>query len=180
MAVFAVSPALAQEAPVASAAPEPQAAAAAEVAVQAPVASQAQAAPAAEAVPVSSPAAPAVVLPTVPKLKIAWDCGECKHNDKVVALIEEAYAEEARKNAFAVSETDVAEVAIIDIRQRPPGARVMLGIMAGKDRLGLRINYLGQEYKVSDYSANAVLGLNHLSASVGKQAYAQLAAKPAQ
>lgn len=179
MAMFAIPPVLAQVAPEAAAAPEPQAAAQPQAATQAPVVSEPQAAPATEATPVAS-AAPATVLSTVPKLRIAWECGECVHNDKVVALIEQAYAEEARKNAFAVSETDVAEVAIIDIRQRPPGARVMLGIMAGKDRLGLRINYLGQEYKVSDYSANAILGLNHLSASVGKQAYAQLAAKPAQ
>ena len=123
---------------------------------------------------------PAQTLPAVPKLNITWDCGDCEHNDKVVPLIEQAYAAEAKKNSFAVSETDVAEVAITDIRQRPPGVRVMLGFMAGKDRLGLRIRYLGQEYTVSDTSANAVMGLNHLSESVGKRTYAELSKKPAQ
>jgi hypothetical protein len=122
----------------------------------------------------------AAELPTVPKLNITWDCGDCEHNDKVVPLIEQAYAAEAKKNSFAVSETDIAEVAITDIRQRPPGVRVMFGFMAGKDRLGLRIRYLGQEHTVSDTSANAVMGLNHLSESVGKRTYAELSQQPAQ
>lgn len=123
---------------------------------------------------------PAQAWPTVPKLNITWDCGDCERNDKVVPLIERAYAAEARKNSLAVSETDVAEVAITDIRQRPPGVRVMFGFMAGKDRLGLRIRYLRQEYAVSDTSANAIMGLNYLSESVGKRAYAELSKKPAQ
>jgi len=151
LAVLAVSPVFAQEA--------------------APAATSAEtAAPAAEAA-----AAPvAVATTTVPKLKITWDCGECEHNDAVPPLIEQAYAAEAQKHALTVSETDVAEVTITDIRQRPPGVRVMFGFMAGKDRLGLHIQYAGHAYDVSDTSANAVMGLNHLSASVGKQAYEQL------
>lgn len=124
-------------------------------------------------------AEPAQARATVPRLNITWDCGDCEHNDKVVPLIEQAYAAEAEKNSLTVSETDVAEAAIVDIRQRPPGVRVMFGVMAGKDRLGLRIRYLGQEYTVSDTSANAIMGLNHLSESVGKRAYAELSAKPA-
>lgn len=144
-----------------------------------PVWAQVASAPesAAEAVAETSPAG---TLPTVPKLNITWDCGDCEHNDKVLPLIEQAYAAEATKHSFAVSQTDVAEVAITDIRQRPPGVRVMFGIMAGKDRLGLRIRYGGQEYTVSDTSANAIMGLNYLSESVGKKTYAELAAKPAQ
>ncbi len=123
---------------------------------------------------------PLSTLPTIPKLNIIWDCGECEHNEKVVPLIQQAYADEAKKNAFAVSETDMAEVAITDIRQRPPAVRVMFGIMAGRDRIGLRIRYLGQEYTVSDTSANAIMGLNHLLESVGKGVYAKLATKPVQ
>jgi hypothetical protein len=116
----------------------------------------------------------------VPKLNITWDCGSCERNEKVIPLIEQAYAAEAAKHSFAVSDTDVAEVAITDIRQRPPGARVMFGVMAGKDRLSLRIRYLDQEHKVSDTSANTIMGLNYLSESVGKKAYAELSAKRAQ
>lgn len=123
---------------------------------------------------------PARSLPTVPKLNITWDCGDCEHNDKVIPLIEQAYAAEAAKHSFSLSETDIADVAITDIRQRPPGVRVLFGFMAGKDRLGLRIRYLGQEHMVSDTSANAIMGLNHLSESVGKSTYAELSAKTAQ
>lgn len=116
---------------------------------------------------------------TVPKLNIVWGCPDCEHNDKVPPLIEQAYAEEAKKHSFAVSETDTAEAVITDIRQRPPGVRVMFGIMAGRDRLALRIRYQGKEVDVSDKSSNAIQGLNSLSASVGRQAYAELAGKAA-
>jgi hypothetical protein len=123
---------------------------------------------------------PARALPAVPKLNITWDCGDCEHNDKVIPLIEQAYAAEAAKNSFAISQTDVAEVAVTDIRQRPPGVRVMFGIMAGKDRLALRIRHLDREYTVSDTSVNIIMGLNYLSESVGKKTYAELARRPVQ
>jgi len=121
-------------------------------------------------------AAPSAALP---KLHIVWDCGDCEHNDKVPPLIEEAYAAEAQKHSAQVSADDTAEVAIVDIRQRPPGLRVAFGIMAGRDRLKLRIRYQGREYEANETSANIVQGLNSLSASVGRQAYAQLAGKAA-
>lgn len=120
----------------------------------------------------SAPLDSALVLP---KLNITWDCGDCEHNDKVPPLIEQAYIAEAKKHSLAISETEIAEVAITDIRQRPPGVRIMFGIMAGKDRLGVRIRYLDQEHVVSHTSANAIMGLNHLSESVGKKMYAELA-----
>lgn len=117
------------------------------------------------------PASTEIILP---KLNFTWDCGKCVQNEKVIPLIEQAYVAEAKSNGLAISDTDTAEVAIIDIRQRPPGVRVMFGIMAGKDRLGLRIRYKDNEYFVDDYSANIAMGLNHLSESVGKKAYASL------
>lgn len=127
--------------------------------------------------PPASPAA-ASAQATVPKLHIVWDCGECEHNDKVPPLIEQAYVEEARKHSATVSETEVAEAAITDIRQRPPGVRVMFGVMAGRDRLALRIRYRDQDHEVKDTSSNIIQGLNSLSASVGRKAYAQLSATP--
>ncbi|MGO1001148.1 hypothetical protein [Lysobacter sp. CA196] len=120
-------------------------------------------------------AAAAASYPSVPKLNIRWDCGECEHNDKVPPLIEQAYAEQAAEHWMSVSKTDVAEVAIVDIRQRPPGVRVMFGVMAGRDRLGLRVRHGGKEFEVSDTSANIVMGLNHLSASVGESVFKELA-----
>ncbi|MGH8080131.1 MAG: hypothetical protein ACREP7_06110 [Lysobacter sp.] len=131
------------------------------------------------AAPSRSKSAEPSATTTVPKLKIAWECGECEHNDKVPPLIEQAYAEQAQQHSATVSEQEVAEVAITDIRQRPPGVRVMFGIMAGRDRLALRIRYHGQEFEVSEKSSNIVQGLNSLSESVGKQAYSQLAGKAA-
>ena len=112
----------------------------------------------------------------VPKLNIAWDCGKCTVNEKVIPLIEEAYRAEAAKSGRTVSATQSVDARIHDFRQRNPGTRVMLGIMAGKDRLGLKISYKGQEIAVSDYSANAVQGMNALCESVGQNAYKQVVA----
>ena len=91
-------------------------------------------------------------------------------------LIEEAYAAAASKGGLAVSDSDVAEVTITDFRQRPPGARVMLGIFAGKDRLAVHINYRGKEANADDYAVNAMQGMNHLCESVGRKSYDQIAA----
>ncbi len=112
----------------------------------------------------------------VPKLIISWDCGNCTQNPKVIPLIQQAYAEEARKHGQQISKSEVAEVSIVDFRQRNPGTRVMLGFMAGKDRLGLMIDYKGQTFSASDTSANAVQGMNHLCASAASEAYRKLSA----
>ncbi|UHQ18579.1 hypothetical protein LVB87_10230 [Lysobacter sp. KIS68-7] len=142
-------------------------------------ASATSAAPAAAETPAPAVTpAPVATAKSLPKLVISWDCGDCEHNDKVPGLIEEAYAKEAKERGYTVSETETADAAIVDIRQRPPGVRVMFGFMAGKDRLGLRIRYQGHEYAVSDYEANAILGMNHLSASVAKRAVVRMMLSP--
>ena len=110
----------------------------------------------------------------VPKLNIAWDCGKCTVNEKVIPLIEEAYRAEAAKSGRTVSATQSVDARIHDFRQRNPGTRVMLGIMAGKDRLGLKISYKGQEFNVGDYSANAIEGMNALCESVGTEAFEKI------
>jgi len=117
---------------------------------------------------------PSEATKAVPRLNIAWNCGGCTQNDKVIPLIEQAYSNEAAKNGKVISETETAEVAIVSYRQRNPGARVMLGIMAGKDTLGLKITYNGSELSVSDYSANAMQGMNYLCESVAKQAFKKI------
>ena len=55
----------------------------------------------------------------------------------------------------------------------------MFGVMVGGDRLALRIRYRDREHEVKDTSSNIIQGLNSLSASVGRKAYAELSATPA-
>lgn len=110
---------------------------------------------------------------TVPKLKMVWECADCTVNEKVIPLIEKNYAEEAVKKGKTVSETDIADVAIIDFRQRPPGVRVMFGFMAGKDRLALRVRYKGNEFKVDDSSVTAITGMNAICANVAEKLYTE-------
>lgn len=132
------------------------------------------AASAAETPPTTEPAAAGKSL--LPRLSIKWQCKqECTPNEKVPPLIEQAYAQAAAKAGYTVGGSEVAEVTIVDFRQRPPGVRATLGIFAGKDRLGVRIAYRGQQAEVEDYSANAMQGMNSLSEAVGKRSYERIA-----
>ncbi|HEX5682578.1 MAG TPA: hypothetical protein VFY73_00975 [Ideonella sp.] len=138
-------------------------------------------APAADPAPsttaAAAPTAPAAAATKgqLPKLVIKWQCKEaCTANDKVPPLIEEAYAKAVAKGGYTLSDSETAEVTIVDFRQRPPGVRLGLGFLAGKDRLGVSISYRGKEMTASDYSASTVQGMNSLSESVGKRSYEQI------
>lgn len=111
---------------------------------------------------------------TVPALSVRWACGDCEINEKAALLLVKSYMDEATANGYTVSDKEVAEVEITDYRQRPPGVRVMFGVMAGKDRLGATINYRGKVATASDYSANAWYGMNSLCEAVAKQSYARI------
>ena len=108
---------------------------------------------------------------TVPALEIAWNCGDCAHNDKIVPLIRERYAEAARTAGYDVSARDTVSAEIVDFRQRPPGVRVMFGVMSGRDRLRLKVLRDGREHVVGDTSANIIQGQNALCAEVAKQLF---------
>jgi hypothetical protein len=124
----------------------------------------------------SATAAPARTLPanTVPRLNIVWDCGDCERNGKVIPLILQSYREAASRQGRTVSDAETADVWIVDFRQRNPGLRSMFGIMAGKDRLGVKIRFRSLVLEASDYSANAWLGMDHLCESVGKRTLKQV------
>jgi hypothetical protein len=145
---------------------------------QAQTASEAPAADTVASATAAAAPAAAATKGQLPKLVIKWQCKEaCTANDKVPPLIEEAYAKAATGGGYTLSDSETAEVTIVDFRQRPPGVRLGLGIFAGKDRLGVSISYRGKEMTASDYSANTVQGMNSLSASVGKKSYQALAAQ---
>lgn len=137
-----------------------------------------EAQPAAATVPGVEPAAPAPEAPQVrkleprqvPQLTVRWACERCEINPKVEPLIAQSYAEEAMRKGYTVSGNETVEIVLTDFRQRPPAARVMAGVFAGKDRLGGRLSFRGQMRGVSDYSANVLQGMNALSEAVGKQA----------
>jgi hypothetical protein len=130
-----------------------------------------------EAVKATAPTQAAASKGQLPKLSIKWQCKEeCSANEKVPPLIEEAYAKAAQGNGYAVSDSEVAEVTIVEFRQRPPAVRVTLGLFAGKDKLGVKINYRGKEASADDTSSNAIQGMNSLSETVGKRSYEQIVA----
>lgn len=128
---------------------------------------------AAAAEPAARPAS-ASDAKVLPRLSVRWDCGDCEQNPKVGPLIEQTYEAQATSKGYSVAPAESAEVVIKEYRQRPPAARVMLGIFAGKDKLATRLSFRGKEYVASDYSANAFQGMNSLCESVAKQALAQV------
>ena len=112
----------------------------------------------------------------LPKLVLRWDCGKCEQNAKVLPLIEQGYAAEAAAAGYTISDSETAELAITEYRQRAPGMRVMLGFMAGKDVLNTRVTFRGNELVAKDYSANAFQGMNSLCNAVAKKVSGQLIA----
>jgi hypothetical protein len=111
---------------------------------------------------------------SVPKINITWNCGACTHNEKIIPLIKQAYAKQAKNSGRSISSTEIAQVEIVEFRQRNPGVRVMFGVMAGTDRLSLKINYKDEEYTTSDYSANVVQGMNSLCSAVASETFQKL------
>lgn len=113
----------------------------------------------------------------IPKLIIRWDCGDCEVNEKVSPLIEKNYAAKAAAKGYTVSDQETAEMVVIKYRQRPPGARVMFGFMAGKDILETRVTFRGKEFLAGDYMANAWQGMDSLCEAVAQLTLDQMLTK---
>jgi len=110
----------------------------------------------------------------LPKLVLRWDCDKCEQNAKVLPLIEQGYATEAAAAGYTISDSETAELAITEYRQRPPGMRVMFGMMAGKDKLTTRVIFRGNTLVAKDYSLNVFQGMNSLCSAVSKKVTGQL------
>lgn len=133
---------------------------------------------AAVAAPASPVSVPKIGLADrqIPKLLIRWDCGDCEMNAKVAPLIEKQYADKAGAKGYAVSDSETAEMVVVKYRQRPPGARIMFGFMAGKDILETRITFRGKEFLAGDYSANVMQGMDSLCETVAQMALDKMTA----
>lgn len=136
----------------------------------------------AESTPSAEPAEPATAAAVkmapvniVPRLNIVWNCGGCDRNDKVIPLIQAAYREAASGKGLTVSDAETAEVWIVDFRQRNPGVRSTLGILSGKDRLGLKVRFRREVFEVRDSSSGTLFGMNHLCNTVGKRTLKEIA-----
>jgi hypothetical protein len=111
---------------------------------------------------------------TVPALNISWSCDGCERNDKIIPLLLQSYRDEASKQGRTISNAETADVFIVDFRQRDPNKRAWLGIMAGKDILGVKIRFRGEILEASDYFAGAWFGMNKLSENVGEKMYKKI------
>ena len=107
----------------------------------------------------------------VPALEIEWNCGNCKPNDKVPALIQSAYAAAAGASHVGVVDADAVHVTITEFRQRNPAMRSLFGVMAGKDSMAVKLSWHGKQATAREYEANAFHGMNAIAESVGKQTF---------
>ncbi len=128
---------------------------------------------------IETPVKPADAIETktskMPRLSIKWSCDTCEVNAKVIPLIDEGYSKEVAKNGQTISNDEIAEAVIVEFRQRNPANRSLFGAFAGKDILGLKINYKGKEILARDYYANAWQGMNALCESVAQISYQKIA-----
>ncbi len=127
---------------------------------------------------VLSEEAPISLAPTirVPKLSIRWNCDNCVVNEKVIPLIEKTYAEIAARERHTIADKDLAEIEIVEFRQRPPAARILLGFFAGKDNLSIKVTYKGETFVIEEYSANVIEGMNFVCESLARTTFDKLRA----
>jgi hypothetical protein len=148
--------------------------------VQAPALAETAAAATGAPTADASAATPSLADHQLPKLVLSWNCGPCEPNPQVLPLIEQEYARHAAAASLTISASETAEVIITEYHQRPPGARVSFGVLAGKDVLGTRVTFRQKRYVVRDYYANAWHGMNGLCGAASKQIVAQLSAATGQ
>jgi hypothetical protein len=132
----------------------------------------------------STPSTGAIVAPPsssssvqsaeVPSLKTVMACGSCSVPDTVPGLIAKGYADAAAKAGVKIASDSGATLTITSYTQRPPAARVMLGIFAGKDEIKATVTYKNKTFEVEDYYLNAWLGMNALSERIGEMAFEKM------
>lgn len=110
----------------------------------------------------------------VPSLAIDWQCGDCFKNPRVATLILAGYTRQAYQQGYTVSNAETATVTIVDISKRPVAARIAFGRLSGKDRLGAKINFRGQNFDVESESMKGYSGIDSVSQQLGQRAFTQL------
>lgn len=115
---------------------------------------------------------------SLPKLEIVADCGECVINDNVRAEIEKAYVDQAQKGGLQINQKDKANLRITEYLERSSGARIMFGMLAGKDLIKASLSYKDAKHEVEDTARSALNGIGAVASEVGKQAYVKLSGKP--
>lgn len=111
---------------------------------------------------------------SIPSLTFKVDCGKCEYKESGAALITEGYKDAANENHVAISSTEKAVVTITDYNARNSSARFWLGAMAGRDTIKTIVSYKNKSFKVEDFYANAVKGIDDLARNVGEKIFEEM------
>lgn len=119
------------------------------------------------------PSIPDVVLPpsaTMPMLSMSFDCGDCKPDSKIKAIVEGTYLDFADKEKVTVDENATLAYHVDKFRTRG-GLRFLVGALAGADKISGNIECNGNIVEVSDIALSAVNGIESVARNVGESAY---------
>lgn len=131
---------------------------------------------AAQAQPVK-PQVPEIMLPDgtkLPTLSVVFDCGDCEPGAKVKALIESAYADQAKEQKVAIDSAVTYTYKVSNYRSRG-AARFLVGALSGADKIAGSFDCNGAAVEVSDMAITAFNGIESVAINVGE--YAFVAAK---
>lgn len=124
----------------------------------------------------SQPAVTAPVIDTVPAgtiipmLEMQFNCGTCEHDNKIKALVEGAFLDQADLEKATVDELNKTMLNVTHFRNRGK-ARFFIGALAGADNISGSISCNGVAHPVSDTAISAINGIESVARNVGKDAY---------
>ena len=106
----------------------------------------------------------------IPMLIMKFDCGNCISDNKIKALVEGAYMDQAELEKAKVDDVNTVTFTVSKYRKRG-GARFFLGALAGADNITGTVECNGVKKEVSDTAISAVNGIEAVARNVGKDAY---------
>lgn len=106
----------------------------------------------------------------IPMLEMQFNCGTCLQDNKIKALVEGAYLDQADLEKATIDETKTVAYKVSHFRSRGK-ARFFIGALAGADNISGSISCNGVEHPVSDTAVSAINGIESVARNVGKDAY---------
>lgn len=106
----------------------------------------------------------ASALADVPALKITSGCDTCSIPADVAKSMQEGYAKALGSPATYAGEI---EVSVTEYTARDGVARVMLGVLSGKDKIAATVKLSGGDVKVEDSARLGMCGIGCVASIVG-------------
>lgn len=106
----------------------------------------------------------APAMADVPALKITSGCGNCALPEDVAKSMQEGYAKALGSPATYDGEI---EVNVTEYNARGGAARVMLGVLAGKDKIAATVSLTGGAVNVEDTARSGLCGIGCVASNVG-------------